>query len=95
MGQQCPIFLFSFVKASNFDTFSVYFVANKHFLFNYLQTSFFLSIFAPRNTMTFEKEIEDYESIRREYQQKVANRVCKLQWMEYNEVLFYLRGEAA
>jgi hypothetical protein len=38
--------------------------------------------------MTFEKEIEDYENIRMEYQQKVANRMSEQQWMEYNEVLF-------
>lgn len=38
--------------------------------------------------MTFEKEIEDYENIRMEYQQKVANRMSEQQWMEYNEVMF-------
>lgn len=36
----------------------------------------------------FEKEIEEYELIRQEYQQKVANRMGHQQWMEYNEVLF-------
>ena len=81
-------FCFPLARSIDFITFSDYFVANKHFLFNYLQTSFFLSIFAPRNTMTFEKEIEDYENIRMEYQQKVANRMSEQQWMEYNEVLF-------
>ena len=36
----------------------------------------------------FEKEIEEYESIRKEYQKKVANRMSEQQWMEYNEILF-------
>lgn len=36
----------------------------------------------------FEKEIKEYEDIRKEYQQKVAGRMGKTQWMEYNEVLF-------
>ena len=36
----------------------------------------------------FEKEIEEYEDIRREYQQKVADRMGEKQWMEYNEILF-------
>lgn len=38
--------------------------------------------------MTFEKEIDDYENIRMEYQQKAANRMSEQQWMECNEVLF-------
>ncbi|MBQ2360804.1 MAG: Fic family protein, partial [Prevotella sp.] len=38
--------------------------------------------------MMFEKEIEEYESIRKEYQKKVANRMSEQQWMEYNEILF-------
>jgi len=36
----------------------------------------------------FEKEIEDYERIRQRYQQKIADRMGKEQWMEYNEILF-------
>ena len=36
----------------------------------------------------FEKEIKEYESIRREYQQKIAERMGREQWMEYNEILF-------
>ena len=38
--------------------------------------------------MMFEKEIEEYESIRREYQQKVADRMGREQWLEYGEILF-------
>ena len=36
----------------------------------------------------FEKEIEEYESIRQKYQQKIADRMGEKQWMEYNEILF-------
>ncbi len=36
----------------------------------------------------FEKEITEYEDIRKEYQQKIADRMGKTQWMEYNEILF-------
>ena len=36
----------------------------------------------------FEKEIEQYENVRQEYQQKVADRMGREQWMEYNEILF-------
>ena len=36
----------------------------------------------------FEKEIEEYERIRKEYQQKVADKMGHKQWMEYNEILF-------
>ena len=36
----------------------------------------------------FEKEIEEYECIRQEYQQKIADRMGETQWMEYNEILF-------
>lgn len=36
----------------------------------------------------FEKEISEYESIRQEYQVKVADRMGHEQWMEYNEILF-------
>ena len=54
------------------------------FLSNYLQSSKKIFTFA---TM-YEKEIEEYESIRLEYQQKVADKMGKKQWMEYNEILF-------
>ena len=36
----------------------------------------------------FEKEIEEYERIRQEYQQKIVDRMGEKQWMEYNEILF-------
>ena len=36
----------------------------------------------------FEKEIEEYELVRQEYQQKVAEKMGRQQWMEYNEILF-------
>jgi Fic family protein len=36
----------------------------------------------------FEEEIKEYEDIRKEYQQKIADRMGKTQWMEYNEILF-------
>ena len=36
----------------------------------------------------FEKEIEEYESVRKEYQQKVVDKMGREQWMEYNEILF-------
>ena len=36
----------------------------------------------------FEKEIKEYELVRQEYQQKIADRMGKQQWMEYNEILF-------
>ena len=36
----------------------------------------------------FEKQIEEYEDIRREYQTKVADKMGRVQWMEYNEILF-------
>ena len=36
----------------------------------------------------FEKEIEEYERVRVEYQQKVAGKMGREQWMEYNEILF-------
>ena len=36
----------------------------------------------------FEKEIEEYERVKVEYQQKVAGRMGCEQWMEYNEILF-------
>ena len=36
----------------------------------------------------FEKNIEEYEDIRQEYQQKIADKMGEKQWMEYNEILF-------
>ncbi|MBQ9651065.1 MAG: Fic family protein [Prevotella sp.] len=36
----------------------------------------------------FERETEQYEHLRQEYQQKIADRMGRKQWMEYNEVLF-------
>ena len=36
----------------------------------------------------FKDEIKEYENIRKEYQQKIADRMSKRQWMEYNEILF-------
>ena len=36
----------------------------------------------------YEKEIAEYEEVRREYQEKVAGRMSREQWIEYNEVLF-------
>ena len=36
----------------------------------------------------FEKEISEYENIRQEYQEKIADRMGHEQWMEYNEILF-------
>ena len=36
----------------------------------------------------FEKEIEQYESIRQEYQREISKRMSQKQWMEYNEILF-------
>ena len=35
----------------------------------------------------FEKEIEEYERIRADYQEKIADRMSREQWMEYNEIL--------
>ena len=32
----------------------------------------------------FEKEIEEYERVRNEYQQKMADKMGRQQWMEYN-----------
>ena len=43
-----------------------------------------LTIFA----CMFEKEIEEYEGVRKEYQQKIADKMGRQQWMEYNEILF-------
>ena len=36
----------------------------------------------------FEKEIEEYERIRASYQENIADRMSREQWMEYNEILF-------
>ena len=36
----------------------------------------------------FEKEIKEYERVRAEYQQKVAERMGREEWMTYNEILF-------
>lgn len=36
----------------------------------------------------FEKELREYELVRKEYQQKIADKMGKQQWMEYNEILF-------
>ena len=36
----------------------------------------------------FEKEIEEYERIRADYQENIADRMSREQWMEYNEILF-------
>ena len=36
----------------------------------------------------FEKEIEEYERVRADYQEKIADRMSREQWMEYNEILF-------
>lgn len=36
----------------------------------------------------FEKNIEEYKSIRQEYQLKITDRMGEKQWMEYNEILF-------
>lgn len=44
--------------------------------------------FLPNFAAMFDKEIEAYERIRLEYQQKVADRMGVRQWMEYNEILF-------
>ena len=49
-----------------------------------MDCSLFLFIFAA----VFEKEIEKYERVRKDYQRKVADRMGREQWMEYNEILF-------
>ena len=36
----------------------------------------------------FEREIEEYELVRQRYQKKVAEKMSRQQWMEYNEILF-------
>ena len=36
----------------------------------------------------FEKEIEEYERVRADYQEYIADRMSREQWMEYNEILF-------
>ena len=42
----------------------------------------------PNFAAMFEREIEEYERFRKEYQQKVADRMGRERWMEYNEILF-------
>lgn len=49
-----------------------------------LEVSEIVCIFAPM----FEREIEEYELVRRDYQQQIAERMSQEQWMEYNEILF-------
>lgn len=46
----------------------------------FLKTTIFVAM--------FERETEQYERLRQEYQQKIADRMGRKQWMEYNEVLF-------
>ena len=46
----------------------------------FLKTTIFVAM--------FERETEQYERLRQEYQQKIADRMGWKQWMEYNEVLF-------
>ena len=36
----------------------------------------------------FEKEIEEYERVRANYQENIADRMSHEQWIEYNEILF-------
>lgn len=36
----------------------------------------------------FEKEIEEYEHIRTEHQEKIVDSMSREQWIEYNEILF-------
>ena len=56
---------------------------SKYFVFYFV----FCQIF-PTFAAMFEKEIEEYEHIRQEYQLQIADRMGKEQWMEYNEILF-------
>ena len=42
----------------------------------------------PIFAVMFEKEIKEYESVRQQYQQKIADKMGREQWMEYNEILF-------
>ena len=48
----------------------------------------FYSKIIPIFATMFEKELEEYELVRKEYQQKIADRMGERQWMEYNEILF-------
>ena len=48
----------------------------------------FYSKIIPIFATMFEKELEEYELVRKEYQQKIADRMGEKQWMEYNEILF-------
>lgn len=36
----------------------------------------------------FDREVKEYEQIRKEYQEKVSDRMSHGQWTEYNEILF-------
>ena len=36
----------------------------------------------------FENEISEYEQVRQDYQEKIADKMGQQQWMEYNEILF-------
>ena len=36
----------------------------------------------------FEQEIKEYESVLNEYRHKIADKMARQQWMEYNEILF-------
>ena len=36
----------------------------------------------------FEKEIAEYERLRKDYQSKIADKMSREEWMEYNEILF-------
>ena len=54
------------------------------FCFIFLRISVIFRTFA----VMFEKEISEYESIRQDYQEKIADRMGHEQWMEYNEILF-------
>ena len=47
-----------------------------------------LSLLMRNFAVMFENVIREYESLRQEYQQKIADRMGKKQWMEYNEILF-------
>ena len=42
----------------------------------------------------FEQEIKEYESVRQDYQQQIADKMGREQWMEYNEI-FRLYGESS
>ena len=50
----------------------------------FLELSTFSCIFAAM----YDKEIAEYELVRKDYQAKIADRMGQKQWMEYNEILF-------